>query len=348
MVTLKLLPVLYVLLIKSVNSQENSFNNVKIVGYSVFVKKFEQEIISSNSLSDSLPKSAIFDRIDIINQQIPILYEDAIKDIDFLDELLIENDNLKEIQPGAIKNMPQLRKLSLKNNSLVEIKAGVFNNLKISSLDLSGNKITTISSNALNDLTNLLNINLADNQISNWNSEWFYNTPLLSRISLQNNLITELNENAFKNLQGDKHYFSLPLTLNVVLSYNKITNISPNALKNIKNINNLWLDNNLLKTFDGKCIETLNVVDLRLDGNQLKCFDDGNFQKIFKANTTHLDGNPFECSCLENVIDWIKKNKKHVEMTYAKLNCDAERIKKKMVALEDRLKELKQLDEKEP
>ncbi|KAJ8955045.1 hypothetical protein NQ318_000477 [Aromia moschata] len=333
-----------------------TFKNVTFRGYNLYTEKFKKTIPSSNSLKEFLPES-VFDEIEFKEQYIPVLYEDSLADLEDLDELVIEYCQVLEIQAGALKNVPWLRRFSLKDsdglishpdlqqklgsgNNLERIEEGVFNNLPISTLDLSLNSISNIESGAFDDLPGILNINLADNKIAKWNPNWFKNTPLLTRISMQNNSITKLPNGAFKNLAGDKKFGKVYLTINIVLSYNKIKVIEPKAFKGLTKINNLWLDNNRIEVFDEDLLDNIEVSDLRLNGNNIHCLD-GDLGKVIKADMTHLDSNPFDCECLSEIKTWAEQNEKNIEIFFSEMDCTTQRIKNKMVALEKRLKEIR-------
>lgn len=96
-------------------AEDVTFKNVTFRGYNMYTEKFKKSIQSSNSLKDFLPKT-VFDKIEFLDQEIPIIYENALADLKDLDELVIENCGVYEIKPGALKNVPFLRRLSLKGN----------------------------------------------------------------------------------------------------------------------------------------------------------------------------------------------------------------------------------------
>ncbi|XP_028137946.2 phospholipase A2 inhibitor [Diabrotica virgifera virgifera] len=320
-------------------SVEVTFKDVTFKGFSVFTEKFKKKIPSGNKLADFLPPKTVYDAIEMKEQHIPVLTKGSLADLDQLDELVIEYCGVEEVESGAISNVPNLRKLSLKGNAIKSIAKDVFSHLGISTLDLSLNQISTIHPQAFDNMPDLLNIQLADNFITQWNPEWLKNTPLLTRISLQNNSIEKLPAHAFKNMVGDKKYGKIDLTINLVFSHNKISEIDPEAFADLSRINNLWLDNNVLESFDENLLSGIKVNDLRLNKNNIKCLD-GNLDKILKAETNHIDSNPFDCNCLEKIKEWSNK-KKNVDFTFAEMECTAQRIKVKMTALEKRLKELK-------
>ncbi|RZC37879.1 phospholipase A2 inhibitor-like [Asbolus verrucosus] len=323
-------------------SDDVTFKNVAVSGYSMFTYKFNVTIENSNSLKNNLPKK-VFDKIEIVGNKIPVLYENSIADIDNLDELIMNNNEILEIRRGAFKNVPLLRKLEITNNKLEQIREGVFNELNVGTLDLSKNSINTIAPGAFDNMSELLNINLGENQLKIWNKNWFANTPLLTRVSLQNNFIEEIPAEAFRNFEGEKQFGSVSLTINIILSHNKIKTIHQNAFKGLSKINNLWLDYNEIDTWNENLLTGIALKDLRLDQNKLQCLTQ-DFKKIFVADTTHIDGNPWDCGCLKNIEVWATEHGKNVIMAYSKITCDAERIEMKLKNLNKLLKELKKND----
>lgn len=319
----------------SVFADDVTFNNVEFHGYSVFTLKFTRKISRSNTLKDHVPKE-YFDHLEFLNQYIPVLRTGSVTDLSSLDELTIEECNLTAIEPGAFQNVPNLRKLNLKNNVLVNIEDGVFNGLTLSTLDLGKNQIKTIGSNGLDDLPNLLNINLADNNIAEWDKNWFKKTPMLTRISMQNNSLKTLPKDAFTNLIGTKSYGKVKLTINLIFSYNRINTIDRNAFRGLKNINNLWLDNNKLTDLNGKLLDGVEVDNLRIGHNLITCFKD-DLDGIIKAEITHLDNNPYDCDCLEKIKIWAKKNDKSVDIFHSDMDCRIKRMRGKIDGLKDLL-----------
>lgn len=325
---------------EAISSAPITFRNVEIKLYSMYTYKGNQTITGPAITKDLLPKTIVFDEIQIIDTHIPVLYKKSISDFDDLDELILTNDGIEDIQPGAFYNVPQLRKLVLKNNKIKTIREGIFNHLALGTLDLSLNEINNISPGAFDNMVELLNINLADNKLGYWDSNWLHNTPILTRISFQNNVLEKIPDNAFKNMAGVKHFGQLSLPINLIFTGNKIKTISKTAFEDLQVINNLWLDNNQLESWDGKILEGINLKELRLDGNKLRCLED--FDKIFIAHTTWLDGNPWNCDCLKNIQSWTEHHlEKTVMVFYSQMQCDADRLKEKMDALRNRLNELK-------
>lgn len=88
---------------------------------------------------------------------------------------------------------------------------------------------------------------------------------------MQNNSLETIPSEAFTNLNGDKKFGSVKLTINLVFSHNKINRIEANAFEGLRNVNNLWLDNNRLTDFADDLLEKVDVQDLRIEHNQITC-----------------------------------------------------------------------------
>ncbi|CAH1115881.1 unnamed protein product [Psylliodes chrysocephalus] len=323
-------------------SEDLTFKEVAFKWYSVFTEKFKVTIPSGNRLKDFLPKSN-YSHIEIKKQTISVLYKDSLADLEDLEELVIEFCHVEEIRPEAISNVPMLRKLSFRGNEIRSIEFGVFNNLNISTLDLRSNHISSIHANAFDDMPDLLQIQLANNYIQIWNSEWFKNTPLLVIISMHNNRIEELPANAFKNIKGVEKDVNHNFTIHLDFSHNKIKHLDPKAFSGLEKIKNLWLDNNLLHEFHEDLLNGIVIDDLRLHDNNIKCFD-ADLDKTLKANTNHIDSNPFDCNCLQLIKEWSKKNK-HVDVSLAELDCTDPNLK--TAAFEESKREAKKLKQEE-
>lgn len=95
-----------------------SFKDVTLRGFRDSEVEFQKHISSSNNLNEFLPES-FFNKIEIKDQVIPIIYENAIVNLRELQELLIESSGVSKIKPGAFKNLSYIRMLSLKGNFFI-------------------------------------------------------------------------------------------------------------------------------------------------------------------------------------------------------------------------------------
>lgn len=212
--------------------------------------------------------------IQIVNESVPIIYEDAINNLPNLVDILLDSDGIRELRSGCFKNLTNLKFIRLKHNNISRISNGVFENLPIKELDLSSNNIETIHPDAFDSMTNLNSINLNDNRIKQWSNGWFKRTPNLYNLHFENNLITTIPSKAFENLKGE-HYISflnLNVSTNLYFDNNKIRVIEDLAFDGLEILGWLFLQRNQINDIRISVLGSLKSISwLRLDHNQLTC-----------------------------------------------------------------------------
>ncbi|KAM9823781.1 keratocan [Neosynchiropus ocellatus] len=206
---------------------------------------------------------------------------------------LYMDDNLLSSVPSQLP--ASLEQLRLSRNRISEIPAGAFAGLnKLNLLDLQGNKLTDedVTEVSLKGLSNLVQINLAKNQLSSMPSGL---PPTTTQLYLDNNNINKIPAGYFKGLPKvaflrlnhnklgssgvPKNAFNVSNMLDLQLSYNQLTEVPliPSGLEH------LYLDHNNIKNVNGSnvCPFDIDAVDdsnesaprlryLRLDGNDIK------------------------------------------------------------------------------
>lgn len=219
--------------------------------------------------------------------------EDTLKALSSLVHLYMD-DNLLTSVPSPLP--PKLEQLHFSRNKISKIPAGVFSGMdRLTLLDLQGNKLQddAVTEVSLKGLNNLVQINLAKNQLSNMPpglpstttqlyldgnniekipAEYFKGLPKISFLRLNRN---KLVSGGFPN-----NVFNISSMLDLQLSYNKLTEVPviPSGLEH------LHLDHNKIKNVNGSdiCPASAAMLDdyfeekgpqlryLRLDGNEIK------------------------------------------------------------------------------
>ncbi|KAM7367172.1 hypothetical protein PAMP_015096 [Pampus punctatissimus] len=207
---------------------------------------------------------------------------------------LYMDDNLLSSVPSPLP--ASLEHLRLSRNRISKIPAGVFLGLeKLNLLDLQGNKLMddAVTEVSLKGLNNLVQINLAKNQLS---SMPLGLPPTTTQLFLDGNNIEKIPASYFKGLPKvaflrlnhnklgssgvPKNVFNVSSILDLQLSHNQLTEVPliPSGLEH------LHLDHNKIKSVSGSnvCPVTIDAVDdtvnesvprlryLRLDGNEIK------------------------------------------------------------------------------
>ncbi|XP_066522894.1 keratocan [Hoplias malabaricus] len=219
--------------------------------------------------------------------------EDALKAMTNLVHLYID-DNLLTSVPSPLP--PKLEELRLSRNKISKIPAGVFSGMdRLNLLDLQGNKLQddAVTELSLKGLSNLVQINLAKNQLNSMPPGL---PPTTAQLYLDGNNIEKipadyfkglpkiafirLNRNKLANEGFQRNVFNISSMLDLQLSYNQLTEVPviPSGLEH------LHLDHNKIKSVNGTdiCPVSAAMLDdyfeergprlryLRLDGNEIK------------------------------------------------------------------------------
>ncbi|XP_051248430.1 keratocan isoform X1 [Dicentrarchus labrax] len=207
---------------------------------------------------------------------------------------LYMDDNLLSSVPSPLP--ASLEHLSLSRNRISKIPAGVFNGLdKLNLLDLQGNKLMddAVTEVSLKGLNNLIQINLAKNQLSSMplglpttTTQLFLDGNNIEKIpagyfkGLPKVAFLRLNHNKLGSNGVPKNVFNVSSILDLQLSHNQLTEVPLIS----SGLEHLHLDHNNIKSVSGSnvCPVAVETVDdsinesvprlryLRLDGNDIK------------------------------------------------------------------------------
>ncbi|XP_032893166.1 asporin [Amblyraja radiata] len=107
-------------------------------------------------------------------------------------------------------------------------------------------------------------------------------------LDLQNNKINEIKEGDLKNL---------PSLYALFLVNNQISKIHPKAFRSIKHLKLLYLSWNLLPQIPNNL--PTSILELRIDGNEIKKIQKGDFQGMKFLHVLEISGNPFDTTDIE-------------------------------------------------
>lgn len=238
-------------------------------------------------------------KLNAYKANIPVLKEDSITDLLNVERMIFLSCNINEIEPGAFKRLPKLISLSIFSNSINELVDDTFNGLNVETLNVANNDIRIIRSATFRNMLNLKYLYAFGNLISQYNSDWFKESPNLSRITMSNNNLRLLPRKAF--------YFNKKLLI-IELSNNNIDTIEEDAFDGVTSLQLLALDNNLITVLDDRSfLSNISIKNFLINKNKLNYVTNKLFKKII-LNEISFYGNPWNCKCLNEIENFFYRN----------------------------------------
>ncbi|CAB3981447.1 leucine-rich repeats and immunoglobulin-like domains 1 [Paramuricea clavata] len=176
----------------------------------------------------------------------------------------------------------------------------------VTNLDLSGNRLSLFENNTFLEFSNLIELNLNDNEIKDVASLGEF-PKSLRILHLKGNKLKSLGGNwmQFTKLDfsqnrieaiGNETFMGVRNLTELILSNNQIRSIPPTALKDLPSLRRLKLDgNNLTELPEIKCpsLKTLDLKVLKLSNNKIKVLKVATFSNL-KVKRLYLNGNLLE------------------------------------------------------
>ncbi|XP_060555809.1 uncharacterized protein LOC132716530 [Ruditapes philippinarum] len=230
-----------------------------------------------------------FQHLNISNNEIVFIQAGTFDQLPNIKILEVHNNLLPTINVNIFSNMPELLHLDLHANDISALPRRSFENLpKLMELRLHSQKtkMTSIAYDAWRNIGNeLINLFVSENNLQTYPhqvlEEGYY--PKLERIYADNNAIsnvTEYGSEAFpssqKFLYSQKRlqftpFAAYPALHTLYLHGNWITHIENDDMCNMTNLQNLWLNSNLLTedNIDDDAFQCLPVLDFLNIGSNL-------------------------------------------------------------------------------
>lgn len=219
-----------------------------------------------------------------------------------LSEIYLTGNQLTTIGRDNLKYFPRLLRFYLDFNQLEELTDALLfeNNSQLTTLKLNDNKISFLQDHIFKPLLHLNNINLSGNRLQSISSNLLEWNSM--EVHLSNNNITIINENSFRALHEMRVLFldenkisdipsqcfgsNAQLRL-LKLSQNKLRRIAADVFVNNPHLHEISLDSNeLVELPEGLFQENGELRKINLAYNKLITLDDRLFRKLYKL--THL------------------------------------------------------------
>ncbi|KAK5639936.1 hypothetical protein RI129_010747 [Pyrocoelia pectoralis] len=232
------------------------------------------------------PKSfmglVFLEKLILKDNQIVSVPAETFQGITKVKDLNMENNRVDGLVVNGFKELANLRKLNLKSNNIKSIEDGSFNGLgSLEELDLSNNEITTVNG-IFTGLLNVRLINLEKNKISKIDPLDVQQLSVLLYLNLARNNLKNILNNTF---------LELPRLESLNLSSNPIEVIELGSFRGLDGLEELDMSSCLIETIQKGLLLTLHRLRLlNLSYNRLKVFKTGLFSglpELRKLNMSH-------------------------------------------------------------
>ncbi|XP_035778360.1 uncharacterized protein LOC118459262 [Anopheles albimanus] len=172
---------------------------------------------------------------DCTNQRLPDVPRDLSNELQILDLSHNQIDELRSLTFVGAHQM-NLQKLYLHNNAMKRVDRDAFRNLTILiELDLANNNLTELQPGTFDDLMKLRVILLNNNQIERLEANLFRSLSFLTKINLRSNRLVRIGINVF---------VAVPNLSQIELDYNELQTLRKDSFAGLDKLTSLSLTNN--------------------------------------------------------------------------------------------------------
>lgn len=233
--------------------------------------------------------------------------DDFLANLPNLTELFLYHNNFTEINI-VFKLSPKLTSLDLSRNKIISLKDDLFNGLdNLKTLSLYSNRLTMLQRDVFRNLPNLNSLELSFNRLHSIAEDAFVSLGNLSHLSLAMNNLTFLSQNLFRNNTmlkslrlghnplhqlSDAFFASFKQLQEINLSNTSLVNLPEKLFQGGGNLEQLRLDNNAIETLRPNVFASLgNLTYLSLNGNRLGNLTRAVFSPLKKLKILYMNRN---------------------------------------------------------
>jgi len=292
---------------KSLRLLQLERNLLKIVPKNLFVDNRELMTVdlSRNKLTqvESLPKS--LHTLDLSYNNLDTV-PTTVGNHQQVQTLKMSNNQIDSVNEVGFSSNPQLSFLDLSHNNLNAVSSTFFGFQpnQLTHLDLSSNDIQSI---VLKNMTKLTSLDLSSNKLSAITPANFQGLSELKQLFLDQNLISNIAPHALLPMHDKLSTLSMSknLLVNVPpeigqlrqlqllnLSYNSLSSIAGFPFANLANLKHIDVAGNKLSMLDRFTFDRMDkIVSLNLSHNQLQNLEPGSFDGVPNLQELSLDDN---------------------------------------------------------
>lgn len=268
-------------------------------------------------------------KLNINYNRIKALPKNILMSVSQLEELELSYNLITEIPDGTFQNFVNLRKLNLRGNNLPQLSSDrlrtsnailefldVGNNEifritkmdfpRLISLSLDRNKLSTLSPDNFDHLTNLKHLNLSGNRLERLFPDSFIKINGLLNLDLSHNLLTYITPQKFLNLTV------------LYLNNNRLKELRESYFKNMNNLKSLYLAHNGMSEIEKGTFDNLPLLTyLDLCNNELTSFRSEIFRNVNSLEDLNLSN---------NYITYLYPNSFRIHTKLKRINLDSNRL----------------------
>uniref|UniRef100_A0A182Y7B3 Uncharacterized protein n=1 Tax=Anopheles stephensi TaxID=30069 RepID=A0A182Y7B3_ANOST len=172
---------------------------------------------------------------DCTNQRLPAVPNELSNELQILD---LSHNQIDELPSKTFESSQQtnLQKLYLRHNGMKRVDRDAFRNLTILiELDLANNNLTALEAGVFDDLTKIRVIILNNNQIERIDKSLFNGLQYLTKVHLRSNRLVRIALNSFINV---------PNLSQIELDYNELQALRKESFSGLEKLTSLSLTNN--------------------------------------------------------------------------------------------------------
>lgn len=245
-----------------------------------------KKILIRNSVLASWPAQAFLrfialEHLDLSNNQINTIDSNAADGISLLKILNLAYNQISSLPTFPATHLINLEYLNISYNAFTSLPPTIPSAAKIKTLDLSGNKISSITADYFNAFAVLEHLSLAENQITKFDDNQFNNVANLKILN-----IGFLQLTSFEFLKKAIRLDTLNISSTGFVQFNE-TSISANT-----DLRYLYAGNNKLKNLlTSSFIKNTKLEMLDVSGNRIEWVDRDFFERV-----TSLRALNFSCN----------------------------------------------------
>lgn len=217
-------------------------------------------------------------------------------------QLYLYRSSVQAIHDGAFRSLPDLTMLSLYGNQITTLNERTFDGLgNLQELFLWNNRVSSVAENTFARLRSLIMLGLDDNALETISYNWFGSDKLpLQRLHLNGNSLRELPNGIFD---------FVPNISLLNLHNNNISRLGSRLLEPCDSLRKVTLQNNAITELSTSIVDKLfsNAESFDISGNRLT-FLPKTTATISHLKEVRLGGNPWQCKCLNEIFDILKKH----------------------------------------